>query len=95
LEQAFEIAELAHLSENERAAYEHSLKIYRDNINILNSTAEKAKAEGKAEGFIEGELNRAKKTALQMLADGEPISKISLYTGLSEAEIAHLSIGGL
>ncbi len=69
LEQAFEIAELEHLSENERAAYEHSLKIYRDNINTLNSTAEKAKAEGKAEGLIEGELNRATKSAIQMKAD--------------------------
>lgn len=90
LEQAFEIAELAHLSENERAAYEHSLKIYRDNINTLNSTAEKAKAEGKAEGLIEGKLKGKREMAIQMKADGMPVNKISLYTGLSEEEIENL-----
>ena len=86
LEQAFEIAELAHLSENERAAYDHSLKIYRDNMNTLNSTAEKAKAEG----LIEGELKGKIATAIQMKADGMPVSKISQYTGISEEAIENL-----
>ena len=86
LEQAFEIAELAHLSENERAAYEHSLKIYRDNINVLNTATEKAWAGGKEEG--KEEVKR--ETARLMLADGLPLAAVKKYTGLSEVELENL-----
>jgi predicted transposase/invertase (TIGR01784 family) len=86
LEQAFEIAELAHLSEHERAAYEHSLKIYRDNMNTLNSATERAWASGKQEGLIEGK----RITAIEMKTDGIPLDKIMQYTGLSQDEIDNL-----
>lgn len=81
MEQAFEIAELAHLTENERSAYENSLKIYRDNINVLETTREVAWAGGKVE---------EKETAKRMLAKGFEISLISELTGLSEDEIQKL-----
>jgi predicted transposase/invertase (TIGR01784 family) len=82
LAQAFEIAELAHLTENERAAYDESLKHYRDLINVVDTA--------RIEGIEEGEIKKARNVAIQMLADGEPISKISKYTGLSEEEIENL-----
>ena len=98
LEQAFEIAELAHLTEDERKAYEDSLKYYRDILNIVDTARDEGKVEdfiegkavGKEEGLIEGELKRARKAAIQMKADKMPISKIADYTGLSEEEIADL-----
>jgi predicted transposase/invertase (TIGR01784 family) len=98
LEQAFEIAELAHLTESERKAYEDSLKHYRDILNIVHTARDEGKVEGfiegkavgKEEGLIEGELKRARKAAIQMKADKMPISKISEYTGLSEEEIENL-----
>lgn len=98
LEQAFEIAELAHLTEDERKAYEDSLKHYRDILNIVDTARDEGKVEGfiegkavgKEEGLIEGELKRARKAAIQMKADKMSISKISEYTGLSEEEIAAL-----
>jgi predicted transposase/invertase (TIGR01784 family) len=90
LEQAFEIAELAHLTEDERKAYEDSLKHYRDILNIVDT----ARDEGKVEGFIEGkEVGKIEgkiESATKMKADGIPVSKISEYTGLSEEEIADL-----
>jgi len=82
LEQAFEIAELAQLTENELSAYEESLKHYRDLINVVDTA--------RIEGIEEGEIKKARNVAIQMLADGEPISKISKYTGLSEEEIENL-----
>jgi predicted transposase/invertase (TIGR01784 family) len=82
LEQAFEIAELSHLTENERSAYEESLKHYRDMINVVDT----ARIEGIEEGKIEGKIE----TAIQMKADGMAVSKIIQYTGLSEEEIAAL-----
>jgi len=90
LEQAFEIAELAHLTEDERKAYEDSLKHYRDILNIVDT----ARDEGKVEGFIEGkEVGKIEgkiESASKMKADGIPVSKISEYTGLTEEEIANL-----
>ncbi len=78
LEQAFEIAELAQLTENELSAYEESLKHYRDLINVVDT----ARIEGIEEGV--------RKTAIEMKADRVPFNKISQYTGLSEEEIENL-----
>ena len=74
--------------------------------NIVNSTAEAAEmrghakghakgraegiAEGRAEGRAEGDLERAIKTAKEMLADGMPVDKIAKYTELSIEEIEAL-----
>jgi predicted transposase/invertase (TIGR01784 family) len=77
-----EIVELSNLTNNERLAYEESLKHYRDMINVVDTA--------RIEGIEEGEIKKARNVAIQMLADGEPISKISKYTGLSEEEIADL-----
>jgi predicted transposase YdaD len=48
------------------------------------------KAEGRAEGRAEGMVELRVEIALSMLAAQEPIDKISQFTGLSAAEIAHL-----
>ena len=91
LERAFEIAELAHLTEDERKAYEDSLKHYRDILNIVDT----ARGEGKEAGFIEGkEVGKMEgkiESATKMKADGIPVNKIAEYTGLSAAEIERLS----
>jgi predicted transposase/invertase (TIGR01784 family) len=62
--------------------------------NIVNSTAEAAEmrghAKGHAKGRAEGDLERAIKTAKEMLADGMPVDKIAKYTELSIEEIEAL-----
>lgn len=94
LEQAFEIAELANLTPDERAAYENSLKIYRDNVNVLNSAIEKALAEGEAigeaKGRAEGRAELQEFTALNMIAEGFEDALIAKLTGLSIEAIQQL-----
>jgi predicted transposase/invertase (TIGR01784 family) len=86
----FEIAELAHLTETERAAYEESLKHYRDMINVVDTARMESHAEGKAEGREEGLIEGKRQTAREMKVDGMPVQVIAKYTGLSIAEIESL-----
>ena len=98
LERVFEIAELAHLTEEEREAYETSLKHYRDMINVVDTARLDGKAEGFAEGLekgfeqgrMEGKLDGIRATARQMKLDGMPIATICKYTGLTLEEIKAL-----
>ena len=50
----------------------------------------KGRKEGIKKGREEGKKEREKEIARQMLAKGEPIEKVSLYTGLSKKEIEDL-----
>jgi predicted transposase/invertase (TIGR01784 family) len=74
----FEIAEISHFNEKELAEYEESLKYYRDLKGVIDTS------------FEEGEQSRAKKMAKIMKNEGEPLEKISRYTGLSKEEIEKL-----
>ena len=51
---------------------------------------EQGRAEGEAAGMVKGELEAARKLARAMKAGGEPVERISRYTGLSAAEIESL-----
>ncbi|MGL4346287.1 MAG: Rpn family recombination-promoting nuclease/putative transposase [Cellulosilyticaceae bacterium] len=51
---AFEKAKDANLTPEERAEYEKSLKIYRDNINVIDYARTEGKEEGRKEGLAEG-----------------------------------------
>lgn len=98
LEQVFEIAELSHLTEAERAAYETSLKHYRDMINVVDTARMEGEAKGlaegiekgRAEGLTEGELKAKREMSRQLKQDGLPSQSISKYTGLSIEEIEQL-----
>ena len=98
LEQAFEIAELAHLSEAERANYESSLKHYRDIINVIDTARleghaegiEAGRLEGRAEGIEAGRQAERFALARQMKQDGVSATRIVQYTGLTAEEIESL-----
>lgn len=77
-----EITDIAALSKDEREKYDESLKVMRD----YHATLEGAALLGRREGLEEGRAETAK----MMLEDGEPISKIMRYTGLTEEEIEKL-----
>ena len=51
------------------------------------------KAEGKAEGLAEGKDEKTTEVARAMIANGEPIEKIVLYTGLSLEVIEQIKHG--
>ena len=62
--------------------YEESLKYYRDLKNVVDSSFDEGKAEGKEE--------RNTEIARQMKSEGEPIEKIARFTGLTPGEIEKL-----
>ncbi len=49
--EGFKIAELARYDETEVAAYEESLKVYRDIKNVIDSATRKGREEGREEGL--------------------------------------------
>jgi len=73
------VAELSKLNREERAAYEHSLKNYRDLQNVKDTYFLEGKEEGKIEGKIESAINARKQ--------GLPIDVIVAITQLSEDEL--------
>jgi predicted transposase/invertase (TIGR01784 family) len=74
----FEAAEIARFSPEEKNKYEESLKYYRDLKNVVDTSFDEGKAEGKAE------------IALQMKQMGMDPSLISEMTGLSIEKIEQL-----
>lgn len=93
-----EITDIAALSKDEREKYDESLKVMRDYHATLEGAAllgrreglAEGRAEGREKGLAEGRAEGRAETAKMMLEDGEPISKIMRYTGLTEEEIEKL-----
>jgi predicted transposase/invertase (TIGR01784 family) len=81
-QKVFETAEIAKFSTDDKVKYEESLKYYRDLKNVVDTSYEEGKAEGKEERNIE--------IARQMKSDGESIEKIIRYTGLSAQDIENM-----
>jgi predicted transposase/invertase (TIGR01784 family) len=80
------VAELANLNREERAAYEHSLKNYRDLQNVKDTYF----MEGKEEGILEGEKRGKKETAINARKQGLPMDVIVAITQLSEEELKNI-----
>lgn len=92
---AFEIAEEAALSPQERIQYEASLKSARDAYAEIMSARQKGqeegRAEGLAEGLAEGRRQQAEATARTLLNRGVEITFIAEATGLTEPEIRQIA----
>ena len=100
--QAFEKAEIANYSEQERTEYEQSLKTYRDLKGVIDTAFDEGKIEGiiegiiegkiegKIEGIIEGKIEGKMEIAKLMKLEGVPVEKIMKYTGLTKGEIDSL-----
>ncbi len=76
--QAFEKAEIAKYSDQERSDYEDSLKSYRDLKGVIDTAYDEGKIEGKIE------------VAKALKQSGVPSDIICKTTGLSESEIDRL-----
>ncbi|MEL6638612.1 MAG: Rpn family recombination-promoting nuclease/putative transposase [Bacteroidota bacterium] len=70
----FQSAEIARFTQEERAAYEESLKYYRDIKNVVDTSKEE----------------RSIEIARAMKRNGESVEKIKQYTNLSEEQIREL-----
>lgn len=90
----FEQAAIEKYEKKYRLAYEDSLKYYRDLKNSMDTYYEQGLEAGMEMGLEtgreQGEKQKALDMAQKMLAAGETITKITLYTNLSEAEINDL-----
>ena len=78
----FLLAEINKFTAEEHKQYKKSLELMSDWDNIINSTAERSREEGREE-------ERAK-VVKEMLADGMSVDKIAQYTKLSVEEIEAL-----
>jgi predicted transposase/invertase (TIGR01784 family) len=84
--QGFKTAEIANFNEKQQADYEESLMVYRDLKGVIDTSFE----EGKIEGEIEGEKKKAIEVAKRMKESGEPMEKISQFTGLTKEAIENI-----
>jgi predicted transposase/invertase (TIGR01784 family) len=70
-----EVAEVSKLSKQDRLAYDHALKRYRDTYNAITGAEQK--------GRVEGERDKAFESARRMKGDGMSAELIAKYTGLT------------
>ncbi|MDE6090716.1 MAG: hypothetical protein K2G41_08435 [Duncaniella sp.] len=85
-----EVAKVAALTDNEREAYDKSLKVYRDSYAIAETERAEGREEGRAEGRVEGRAEEKLSNARNLKKLGIPIDIIAKGVGLSESEIASL-----
>ena len=90
-EKLFNEAEIAKLKPKEMKSYQESLKVYRDNYNVLETAKKEAreegKAEGKAEGKLEGKVEGKVEVAKSMKKEGLPTELIVKVTGLTKEQV--------
>jgi len=95
--EAMEKAELSKMSGEERAKYDYSLKIYRDNYSIFETKWN----EGKKEGIVIGEENKSRfadekvkenkiEIAKNCIKNGMSVEMTVKITGLPEEEIREI-----
>ena len=89
-----EVAEVNKLSKEDRLAYDHALKRYRDTYNAMTGAEQKGLAEGlakgRAEGRAEGIEENKRESALRMKVKGYPVEDIAEITGLDAETINSL-----
>ena len=98
----FEKAEMAKLTRDEKTNYEVSLQKIRDDHGKIEEGEDRGMKKGRKEGMEKGmekgmkkgmekgRKERDKEIALQMLAEGESITKICKYTGLTKKQVNSL-----
>lgn len=88
--QGFKIAEIANLDKKQLAEYEENLRVYWELKAVVDTAFEEGKMAGMLERMLKGKAEGNIEAAREMKNAGEPIDKISKYTGLSAAEIEKL-----
>ena len=80
------IAELVHMTAEERKKYNISIDSYRTNLSVMKNE----RAEGIAEGIIKGERKATLANALSLKLNGVPVDIIAKSLGLSIEEVENL-----
>jgi len=79
-------AEVAKLTDEDRYKYERSLKVYRDDLLVMNTAREEGREEGREDGRLLERLDIAKK----LIENGADTQLILSVTGLSFDELVEL-----
>ena len=85
-----DVAELAKLNKEEQAAYEQSLKAYRDLQNVRDTYFEEGEIKGRIQGKIEGKMEGKIETAINAQKQGLPIDVIAAITQIAESELLQI-----
>jgi predicted transposase/invertase (TIGR01784 family) len=85
-EKVMHVAELAKLDRKERAAYEDSLKNYRDLQNVKDTYFMEGEAKGKLEGKLEGKIE----AAIKARKEGIPIDLIVTIFEIEEIKLMEI-----
>ena len=90
----FEIAEIANFDARQLAEYEESLKVYRDLKGVVDTSFEEGLIIGEEKGLEKGREEGKKEEKIEiarmMKKEGEPVDRITRYTGLTPEEIENL-----
>ena len=85
-EQGFALASLAAMSEDERDAYDHSLKVYWDLNNVVNTAKDEGLAKGLAQGLAQGLAEGLAEGRAEGRAEGlNEALQLLLAAGMDEA----------
>ena len=84
----FLLAEINNFTSEELRQYQKSIENMGEFENIINSTEERARAEGRTEGSYD----KAVSIALNMLSAGMPIEQIAQFTGLEINDVEKLNL---
>ena len=95
---AFEISEIAKFNEEQKFAYEESMKYYRDLKNVIDTSEEvgfekgyvKGEIKGKIKGKIEGKQERNFEIVTNMYNEGFNIEVISKISNLSVEKVKEI-----
>ena len=75
-----------------RYVYTFKSRLENLELELANDvTVKLVNAKGLAEGLAEGEAKKSRETALEMLKDGEPLTKIMKYSKLAKEDILLLA----
>jgi predicted transposase/invertase (TIGR01784 family) len=85
-EKLFQAAEIAKFKPSEYAAYQDSMKAFRDIDNGVKTAKEEGRVEGREEGKVQERIELARK----MKQKGYAVAEIREITGLSQEEIERL-----
>ena len=85
-----QIVDIAGLSKEDRLKYDESIKVYRDQLAVMEYERLQGEARGEARGLVKGRAEGKIDVARSMKADGMPIETIARYTGLTPEAIERL-----
>ena len=87
---AFKIEEISNFTQEQKFAYEESMKYYRDLKNVIDKSYDDGKIEGEEIGIEKGKIESKLEIAKNLKDNGIDIEIIIKSTGLLKKEIEEL-----